>query len=113
MSDVAALFNIPNTDQDRAIWSFAHAAHHADIIRVIYQITKIALPSYILDPFDIKDTGVWADQHQLMHIQMDQILNISPFNLDYVDWKDKSTLGGWIFDNATEHLQAANTLEIG
>lgn len=113
MSDVAAIANVPGSDQERNIWSFAHAAHHADIIRVIYQITKIALPTYILDPFDVNNTEIWADQHQLMHLQMDQILGISPLNLDEVDWKNKATLGSWIFDNFTEHLQAANTLEIG
>lgn len=113
MSDVAALFNVPSTDQERAIWSFAHAAHHNDIIRVIFQITGVILATYILDPFDPDNTGVWADQHQQMHNQMDDILGISPFNLDEVNWKDKSTLSGWIYDNANEHFQAANILEIG
>lgn len=113
MSDVAALFNVPGTDEERAIWSFAHAAHHRDINRLIYQITGIALPEYILDPFDVDNTGVWADQHQQMHNQMDEVLGINPFNLDEVDWKNKSTLGGWIWDNAQEHYQAANLLEIG
>jgi hypothetical protein len=113
MSSVAALANIPESDQQRAVWSFQHAAHHADIIRVIYQITKIALPLYVLDPFDINNNSVWNDQHQTMHNQMDQLLGISPFNLDDVDWNDKSTLGGWIFNNFSEHYQAANILEIG
>jgi hypothetical protein len=113
VSDVAALANVPGTDQERAIWSFAHAAHHRDIIRVIYQVTRIALPEYILDPIDINDTSIWADQHQQMHSQMDQILGISSFNLDDWNWKDKSSLGSNIFNNFVEHLQAADNLEIG
>jgi len=113
MSDVAALANVPSTDEERAIWSFAHAAHHRDIIRVIYQITGIALPEYILDPLDLSTTSIWADQHQQMHTAMDQVLGISPLNLDEWDWKDKNTLGGNIFSNFTEHLQASETLEIG
>ena len=113
MSSVAAIYNIPTNDQERAAWSFAHAAHHADIIRVIYQITKIALPQFVLDPFDINNMSVWADQHQQMHEQMDEILGISPFNLDEWDWKNKDTLAGNIFNNASEHYQAANILEIG
>jgi hypothetical protein len=113
MSSVASLANIPQTDDQRAMWSFAHAAHHNDIIRLIYQITKIALPTYILDPFDINNTAIWADQHQQMHVQMDELLGISPLNLDDVDWKDDKTIGSWIFNNFTEHYQAASILEIG
>ena|ERR1700722_11694250 len=113
MSDVAALANVPATEEERAIWSFAHAAHHRDIIRVIYQITGIALAEYILDPLDLSSGSIWADQHQLMHTQMDQILGIDPLNIDEWDWKDKSTLSGNIWSNFTEHLQASETLEIG
>lgn len=113
MSSVASLANVPQTDEQLQLWSFAHAAHHADIIRLIYQITRIALPSYILDPLDPNDTSVWADQHQQMHLQMDELLGISPLNLDDIIWSDKSTLGSWIFNNFSEHYQAANILEIG
>lgn len=113
MSSVASLANVPQSDSQRAIWSFAHAAHHADIVRLVYQITKIALPLYVLDPLDPRDTSVWADQHQQMHLAMDQLLGIAPNNLDTVDWKDQKTLGGWIFLNFSEHYQAANILEIG
>ncbi len=113
MSAVAALANVPGSDQERAMWSFAHAVHHQDIIRVIYQVTKIALPTYILDPFDPNRLEVWADQHQQMHNDFDQILGISPYNLDDIDWNDRSTLSGWIWNNFSEHYQAANILEIG
>jgi hypothetical protein len=113
LSSVASIANIPRTEDQRLVWSFAHASHHYDIIRVIYQITKIALPVYILDPFDINNASVWNDQHQAMHNDMDQLLGISPFNLDDVDWKDEKTLASWIFNNFSEHYQAANILEIG
>lgn len=113
MSAVAAIANVPQTPQQIAMWSFAHASHHQDIIRVIYQITKIALPIFVLDPFDPNNMSIWNDQHQTMHNQMDALLGISPFNLDDLDWKDPRTLGGWIFNNFSEHYQAANILEIG
>jgi hypothetical protein len=113
LSDVAALANVPGTPQELAEWSFAHAVHHIDIVRVIYQITKIALPIYVLDPIDINNPQVWADQHQQMHTQMDQILGISGFNLDDWDWKNKSTLASNVWNNFQEHLQASETLEIG
>jgi hypothetical protein len=113
MSGVASLANVPGTDEELVEWSFAHAAHHADIIRVIYQINQVALPSFILDPVDINNSEIWADQHQQMHLQMDAILGISPLNIDEWDWRDKSTLGGNIWANFSEHLQASEILEIG
>ena len=113
MSDVAALANVPGDDRELAEWSFAHMAHHQDIVRVIYQITKVALPVFILDPIDVNNPQVWADQHQQMHNQLDDILGIFPLNLDDWNWKDKSTLAGNVFNNFTEHLQASEILEIG
>jgi len=113
VSDVAGLANVPTTPEQLAEWSFAHMAHHQDIIRVIYQVIKVALPVYILDPIDVENSQTWADQHQQMHVNMDAILGINGFNLDDWDWKNQSTLSGNIFNNCTEHLQAADILEIG
>ena len=113
MSGVADLYNVPLTDDDRTRWSAVHAIHHRDIIAAIYNLTKIALPEFILDPIDPNDTGNWENNHQIMHTQMDPILGISGFDLSQVDWSNQNLIAGWIFLNASEHAQAANTLGIG
>ena len=87
--------------------------HHMDIARVIYDVLKIALPVYQLDPFDPKDLGQWSDLHQEMHNQQNAILGINGFNLLDPDFTDTGRLQGWLDFNANEHLQAANILEIG
>lgn len=113
MSAIAALFNVPSTEAELASWSFAHAAHHTDIIRVIYQTTGKQLDSFVLDPFDINNPQVWLYQHQLVHNQQNAILQISGNDLLDVDFKEHNELAGWIFLNSSEHFQAANILGIG
>ena len=113
MSGLADLYNVPGTDEERAQWAFAHMAHHRDINRRIYELVKIALPEYILDPVNPNDPGEWEYQHQIMHDNQNQILGIDGQDLTDVDWKDPRILNGWIFLNASEHYQASAILEIG
>jgi hypothetical protein len=113
MSGLADLYNVPTTDSERALWSFAHMAHHRDINAKIYLLIKVALPEYILDPIDANDTGQWEYQHQLMHDNQNQILGIVGQDLTGVDWKDQRLLTAWVWLNASEHYQASNILEIG
>ena len=116
MSSIATLYEVPQTREDFAIWSSAHVAHHRDINRLIYQDFKIALPEYNLDPFDPLDENAlnnWLYLHQAMHDNFEQVLGIAGFDLTEVDWKDRQLLEFWTLNHASEHLQAADILEIG
>lgn len=116
MSAIAALYNVPSTQEEFDVWSFAHAAHHADIIRRLVQLGVAkggTLDSYVLDPFNRKEPGVWLYQHQVMHQQMDPLLGIEGYDLLDANFDDKENLAGWIWLNSDEHRQAANILGIG
>lgn len=113
MSGLADLYNVPSNDEERAQWSFAHMAHHRDINRRIYELVKIALPEYIIDPVNPSDSGEWEYQHQLMHDNQNGILGIEGQDLTGIDWKDQRTLASWIFLNSNEHYQASAILEVG
>ena len=113
MSGVAALFNVPGTNAELSTWASAHASHHRDIIRRIYELTGVNLPQWVLDPINPSDTGVWENQHQQMHQIMDAVLGIDGFDLTSVDFKNQEALSGWITMHSNEHFQAANILEIG
>jgi hypothetical protein len=113
MSGVASLYNVPSTPEELSQWSTKHMAHHRDIIRKIYEIDKIALPEYLIDPIDPNNPGPWDDLHQQMHQQFDAILGISGFDLLGVEWKNEQLLAAWIWLNAQEHYQAAGILGIG
>ena len=113
MSAIAALYNVPSTPEELNEWAFAHAAHHADIIRVLYQKLGVNLDQYVLDPIPKESTGVWVYQHQIMHQQMDALLGIDGNDLSDVDFRDPNELAGWIYLNSSEHFQASNILGIG
>lgn len=113
MSSIASLFNVPGTEEEIATWSFAHSAHHRDVNRLIYEQSQIALPEFMFDPFQVNDTGQWADQHQQIHNLVNQILGTAGFNIDDWDWNDRGVLNGVIFLNASEHRNWSDILGLG
>lgn len=88
-------------------------SEHRDIVRRIYELTKIALPEYCLDPLNPEDLDSWNYSHQIMHNQFNQILGISGYDIDSFDFKDQSTLDNVIALHASEHYQASAILGIG
>jgi hypothetical protein len=113
---LAALWNIPETQDQLSAWSFVNAAAHADIIARIFQATGKQLDSFILDPFDPHDEASfqpWLYQHQAMHQQMDAILGIQGYDLTDVDFSNDGLLAGWIQSHAVEHMQAGQILNLG
>jgi hypothetical protein len=113
MSAVAAIYNVPSTQNEFDSWAFAHAAHHNDIIRTLYNLVGATLDQYVLDPFNPNEPGVWLYQHQVMHQQMDVLLGISGYDLLEANFQDVNERAGWIWLNADEHKQASNVLGIG
>lgn len=123
MASLAALWNLPTTPAEFAIWTFNHAVTHQDINRFIglkfapngTPGTGLTLPSYVLDPLDPDDPNMvltWAYQHQIMHWNQNQVLGIAGQDLTGVDWRDAEALAGWIQDHSSEHVQAAQILGI-
>ena len=104
---------MPSTQEELNTWAFAHAAHHRDINRVIFQLSGISLATYVLDPLDPDNAEAWLYQHQVMHQAQDVLLSIEGYDLLDVELKDPNQLAGWIFLNADEHYKAAQILEIG
>jgi len=104
---IADLFNVPDTDAAMQQWSFAHMAHHRDMIRVVKQTLNVELTEFILDPVNLRDPATFLDQHQIMHQQMDALFNISGFDLTEVNWNDTSQRSAWIWQNAQLHLLEA------
>lgn len=113
---LAALWNIPSTEDQLAQWSFVNAAAHADIIRVVFQTTGRQLDGFVLDPFNPQDQAsfqTWLYQHQAMHAEMDAILGITSYDLTEVDFTNQGVLAGWIQSHAIEHQQAGQILNLG
>lgn len=116
---LAQIQDIPENEIDFNSWSLSHAAHHDDIIRVINQrqaaahTTLTQFDGYVLDPFDPEDMTSWLRQHQVMHQQMDKVLNIQGFDLTTLDWQDRESVASWFQLHYAEHAQAGSILNLG
>ena len=110
---IANLFNVPVDDKTLQEWSFAHMAHHRDIVKTFYDRYNIVLPEYLLDPFDPTQPSNWEWTHQVMHKQMNTMLDITGNNLLGVTWEDENKRAAWILLNANEHRLAGDILGIG
>ena len=113
---VAAIYNVPSTQPEFDSWAFAHAAHHRDIIRRLYELGAVSggvLVEYVLDPLNPTDMGAWLYHHQVMHNQMENVLGISGYNLLSADFTSQNELTGWVWLNAQIHYQAGNILGLG
>lgn len=111
---VAALLNIPTDDDEMNDWSFAHAAHHRDCIRVTLAKKGIQLPDYILDPIDLEHGfGQWIYQHQILHDLQNAALGTAGYDLTDTNWQDQGQFAGWIQSNEAEHYQWATILGVG
>lgn len=113
MSALLVLYETPKTQGDLSVWSFANAAQHRDINRIIFETTGDILPDFVLDPFDPNDMNAWLYQHQVMHNAQNAVLGIAGFNLTELDWNNPAELGSWLWNHGQEHFQAAQILELG
>lgn len=109
---VANIYQNPRTPEDFATWSFAHAAHHRDIVRVIFELTGTRLDEFVLDPFDPADEEGWLLSHQIAHQQMDDILGIPGAVLSNVEWNDPEQLASWLSRHGNEHYIAGQILNV-
>lgn len=110
---LAVLYEYPVTPGDFAVWSFVNAAHHRDIIRLIYEQSGDELQEYVLDPFDPRDMAGWLNQHQQMHDAMNASLGIAGYNLLELDWADAGAANVWLTQHAQEHMAAGQILNLG
>lgn len=110
---LATIFQIPQTPNELSVWSFSHAAHHRDIIRVIYQTLNQRLDEYVLDPFDPTNLQNWPALHQTMHDQMNAALRLNGFNLIDPNWQDPDALVAWSSAHSNEHYRAGSILGLG
>jgi hypothetical protein len=113
---IGILYDVPNSSNLLADWSFANAVHHTDVSNAIFRLNNnMRIDQFILDPFDPDNLDQWSYLHQATHNAQNQILNIQGFDLTGVDFKDPDAdaLKNWIYAHAQEHNQMATILMLG
>lgn len=107
---IADLYNIPGTDEEMKRWSFAHAAHHRDMIDAARAQKRVSLAQYILDPINLSSSDAFFNQHQTMHNDINGLFRVQGFDLTSVNWSDRGQRDSWIWLNALQHqLEAKAT----
>jgi len=96
---------VPETPIELAGWSFSHAAHHRDIIRLVFEQKQTVLQEYALDPFDPDNMFSWLEQHQQMHNEMNKALGVGGYDLSELDWHNKGQLQSWTKAHFDEHVR--------
>lgn len=109
---IVDLFNIPGDDVQLAFWARMHVIWHRSCNLLIFQKHNVILPEYVLDPIDADDPGVFLQNHQTMHNNIDSVLNIQSYDLQDVDWANQTQRIGWFQAHAQLSQQEANALEI-
>lgn len=110
---LAVILDVPNNPEDFLTWSFTHATHHKDIIRVVFERNGPILSEYVLDPFNPADMQSWLYQHQLMHDAQNAVLGIAGYNLTALDWNNDAEVSTWFWNHGQEHYQAGALLNLG
>ena len=113
---IADLYEYPTDPDKLQFWSFAHAAHHRDIIRVAFQTDGTVLEERITDPFDPWDEDalhVWLNAHQDMHDATNAYLGLDGHAIWDVDWKNPDEMIPWLALHGVEHLSFGQLLNIG
>ena len=100
---IANLANVPGNPAEMAAWSFAHMAHHRDMISAVRIKYAIELPEYALDLVNLNDPGPFEDNHQLMHNDLDAILGTYNYDLTSVDLTNVEQRASWVYLNFQSH----------
>lgn len=107
------LFEAPTDADTWRDWSFNHSVLHTDLIAALQQQKNaIGLQSFLLDPMDLNDLGMWFYRHQVSHNQANAILGTQGYNLLSFDWHDEDQLQEWLFLNGVEHTRFAQVLGV-
>lgn len=108
----AYLYNTPTDAGSLLEWSSLHQKDHFGIAQIIFEkfsgTTVLLLP---IDPIPIQfDMLTWARNHQAMHIEMDNVVGLSAFDLTSVNFAQREQMLIWMNLHAQEHFNVSQRL---
>ena len=110
---LAALLNVPSTQNDWNIWSWHHRLSHSAILGAALRQKGIELTDYILDPINLQHVEDWLERNQQMHVDADGLVGSQSIDLTDVDFQDKKQLQAWIYLHYLDHQTVEQRLGIG
>ena len=109
---LAALQNIPKTEQDWSRWSFNHDQDHYEIIQAIAAQKQVSLQRVPLDPIPFFDFESWLMRNAQSHVDFNGVLGLPGNDLSSLDLKNPSEVAQWVSLNFQEHYNARAALKI-
>jgi hypothetical protein len=110
---LAALLNVPDTEEDWSIWSYNNYDCVNQIRQAILAQKGIQLPEYQIEPISFSDINTWLENNQQAHVDFTNALGISSVDLTDTDLRDPQQRQSWIYLNFQELNSACQTLKIG
>jgi hypothetical protein len=109
---LAALLQVPKTDADWSVWSYAHRDSHNIIRQAIQAKTGINLNDYPLDPIDLSQFSIFTNYNQQAHNAFNGVLKTQGTDLSQVDLSDANQLEAWVWLHYQEHYTASAALGV-
>lgn len=110
---LAALLNVPRTNEEWAIWSWSHRASHDAIRQAIQSQLNINLVDYQVDPMDPHDIAGFLQRNSQLHLDATAAVGLQSHDLQDVNLSNESQKISWIFVHAQEHYDIESALGIG
>jgi hypothetical protein len=109
---LAALLNVPKTDEQWRQFAFDHRNSHDKIRAAILKKYKVELTDYLVDPINPDNIKQFLQNNAALHTDMNSILQSQSSDLLDVKVDDPQQLSAWIDLNYQEHQNAEQLLGI-
>ena len=109
---LAALLNVPKTEEQWLQFSYDHRDSHDRIRAAILKKYGINLIDHIIDPINPDNIKQFLQNNAAMHTDMNSVLRSQSSDLLDVNVDDPQQLSAWINLNYQEHDNAEQLLGI-
>ena len=109
---LAALLNVPKTEEQWLQFSYDHRNSHDKIRAAILKKYGINLTDYLVDPINPDNFKQFLQNNAALHTDMNSVLRAQSSNLLDVDTSNPQQLDSWINLNYEEHQNAEQLLGI-
>ena len=109
---LAALLNVPKTEEQWQQFSYDHRNSHDKIREAIFKQYGIRLTDYLVDPINQDNIKQFLQNNATLHTDMNSILRSQSADLLDVNPEDPQQLASWIHLNYQEHQNAEQLLGI-
>jgi len=109
---LAALLNVPQTEEQWQQFSYDHRNSHDKIRAAILKKYGVNLTDYLVDPINLNDLKQFLQNNATLHTDMNAILKSQSADLLDVKLDDPQQVSAWINLNYQEHQNAEQLLGI-